>query len=90
MLQENPSKAKNTLILFEEVDQISMFDDQGYDSGFFAAVKQLASTSKRPIVLTATTLTHSLQKALDTLYAGYSNTAKNVLYFSSPSLPESP
>ena len=87
-LQENPAKAKNTLILFEEVDHIPLFDDHGYDSGFFAAVKQLASTSKRPIVLTATHLTHHLQKALDTLYAGYANKASNILFFSSPSVPQ--
>ena len=50
-------------------------------------MKQLAATSKRPIVLTATTLTHSLQKALDTLHAGYANSSSNVLYFSLPSVP---
>lgn len=79
--------AKNTLILFEEVDLIPMFDDRGYDAGFFSAVKQLAATSKRPIVLTATTLTHGLQKALDVLHAGYAHSSSNVLHFSAPSVP---
>lgn len=62
--KRNPPQKKSkkqTLILLEEVDQISFFEDHG-DRGLFSAVRRLAATSKRPIILTANTLTHELRE----------------------------
>ena len=50
--------AKNTLILFEEVDVL-----RGEDRGFMAALAQLVAGAKRPIVLTSNA--HSLPSLVD-------------------------
>ena len=50
--------AKNTLILFEEVDVL-----RGEDRGFMAALAQLVAGAKRPIVLTSNA--HSLPSLID-------------------------
>ena len=51
-------KSSLSLILFEEVDQMSYFDD---DKGFFEALKKLIKTSKRPIILTANKMNSTLE-----------------------------
>ena len=52
------TKSSLSLILFEEVDQMSYFDD---DKGFFEALKKLIKTSKRPIILTANKMNSTLE-----------------------------
>ena len=51
--------SKSSIILFEEVDNISLFEDAG-DRGFFSAVRHLMKKSKRPIILTANKNTEPL------------------------------
>ena len=55
---QSKDAAKNTLILFEEVDVL-----RGEDRGFMAALAQLVAGAKRPIVLTSNA--HSLPSLVD-------------------------
>jgi hypothetical protein len=57
--EQKSHASKSSIILFEEVDNVAMFEDAG-DRGFFSAVQNLAKRSKRPIILTANTITEKL------------------------------